>query len=182
MNHFDNIMKWIPYKMLHKICIFPFCKFTKKNMGSILDKFSWVRNIGRQYLFSTKFWPGIFQKTFIFLHTKFGMLIVSESTTILVWKCVTTLRTPDIREINFFFISNISFQFFDFTFQGFLHCGISFPVHSQMSFLLAIYAQTQRKNYDLIDFTFNLFLWGGYHFQFTKHSVRKWSGVGGYYE
>ena len=74
---------------------FSILQIYEKNMGSILDRFSWVRNIGRQYLFSTKFWPGIFQ-TFIFLHTKFGMLIVSESTTILVWKCVTTLRTPDI--------------------------------------------------------------------------------------
>ena len=88
-------MKWIPYKMLQKICIFPFCKFTKKNMGSILDKFSWIKNIGRQYPFSTKFWSGIFQ-TFIFLPTKFGMPMISESTTIIFWKCVTTLQTPDI--------------------------------------------------------------------------------------
>ena len=33
MKHFDNIMKLIPYKMLHKICIFPFCKFAKKIWG-----------------------------------------------------------------------------------------------------------------------------------------------------
>ena len=86
-----------------------------KNCEWILDRFSWVRNIGRQYLFSTKFWPSIFQ-TFILLHTKFGMLIVSESTTILVWKCVTTLRTPDILKTK---IQKIIVKFEKHVFLGF---------------------------------------------------------------